>query len=125
MHELEVFCEMTCFDFKLPIFCTAFRGTRSRTGARPNSGQRPLLTESRFIFMEDLQSTVEVLRLDFREPLANFFLNSSCAAGSPSAMLRPGDERRIAHAMQQTVHRIQRPEPAELSLKNPLHVPAA
>ncbi|GEM_PF-4746091 len=26
MHELEVFCEMTLFDFKLPIFCTAFRG---------------------------------------------------------------------------------------------------
>ena len=29
MHEFEVFCEMTFFDFKLPIFCTAFRGTRS------------------------------------------------------------------------------------------------
>ena len=100
-------------------------GTRSRTGARPNSGQRPLLTEPRFVFMEDLQPAVGVLRLDFREPLAKLFLNSSCAAGSPSAMLRPGDERRIAHAMQQTVHRIQRPEPAELSLKNPLHVPAA
>ena len=28
MHELEVFCEMTFFDFKLPIFCTAFRATR-------------------------------------------------------------------------------------------------
>ena len=29
MHELEVFCEMTFFDFKLPIFCTAFRGTQA------------------------------------------------------------------------------------------------
>ena len=29
MHEFEVFCEMTFFDFKLPIFCTAFRGTQS------------------------------------------------------------------------------------------------
>ena len=27
MHELEVFCEMTVFDFKLPIFCTAFRAS--------------------------------------------------------------------------------------------------
>ena len=27
MHELEVFCEMTFFDFKLPIFCTAFGAT--------------------------------------------------------------------------------------------------
>jgi len=31
MHELEVFCEMTFFDFKLPIFCTAFRGTQLMT----------------------------------------------------------------------------------------------
>ena len=30
MHELEVFCEMTFFDFKLPIFCTAFGGTPVR-----------------------------------------------------------------------------------------------
>ena len=29
-------------------------GTRSRTGARPNSGQRPLLTEPRLVFVEDL-----------------------------------------------------------------------
>ncbi|MCX7406685.1 MAG: hypothetical protein NTZ32_01225, partial [Planctomycetales bacterium] len=31
MHELEVFCEMTFFDFKLPIFCTAFRATQLNT----------------------------------------------------------------------------------------------
>ncbi len=31
MHELELFCEMTFFDFKLPIYCTAFDGTHAIT----------------------------------------------------------------------------------------------
>jgi hypothetical protein len=37
MHELEVFCEMTFFDFKLPIFCTAFSATPPRTIDREDS----------------------------------------------------------------------------------------
>lgn len=56
--------------------------TRTRTRSGPDAGQRPLLAEPRFVFMEDLQPAAGMLRLDLREPVAEFFLNSSCAAGS-------------------------------------------
>ena len=41
MHELEVFCEMTFFDFKLPIFCTAFDATRQEHVAKSFEIDRP------------------------------------------------------------------------------------
>jgi hypothetical protein len=55
---------------------------RSRSGASPNAGQRPLLSEPCFVFVEDLQPAVGMLRLDLLQPLAELFLKSSCAAGS-------------------------------------------
>jgi len=55
---------------------------RSRSGASPDTGQRPLLSEPCFVFVEDLQPAVGMLRLDLIYPLAELFLNSSCAAGS-------------------------------------------
>jgi len=54
----------------------------SRSAARPDAGQRPLLTEPCFVFVEDLQPAVGMLRLDLVQSLAELFLNSSCAAGS-------------------------------------------
>lgn len=68
-------------DIDEPILRLSY-GTRSRTGPSPDSRQRPLLTEPRFVFVEDLQAAIGVSRLDFRELLIKLFLNSSCAAGS-------------------------------------------
>ncbi len=55
---------------------------RSRSGASPDTGQRPLLSEPCFVFVEDLQRAGGMLRLDLVQPLTELFLNSSCAAGS-------------------------------------------
>lgn len=55
---------------------------RPRSGASPDTRQCPLLSEPCFVFVEDLQPAVGVLRLNFVHPLAELFLNSSCAAGS-------------------------------------------
>lgn len=52
-------------------------GSRSRPGLRPDTRQRPLLSEPRFVFVEDFESTVGMLRLDLCEPLAELFLKSS------------------------------------------------
>ena len=41
-----------------------------------------MLAETCFVFVEDLQPAVGMLRLDLCEPVTKFFLNSSCAAGS-------------------------------------------
>jgi hypothetical protein len=57
-------------------------GTGTRPGARPDASQRPLLTEPRFVFVEDFEPSVGVFGLDFLKPVAELFLNSSCAAGS-------------------------------------------
>jgi len=54
----------------------------SRTPSVPDASQRTLLAEPRFVFVKDLQPAVGIVRLDLRETLAKFFLNSSCAAGS-------------------------------------------
>ena len=57
-------------------------GTGSRTRSGPDASQRTLLAEPRFVFVKDLQPSVGIVRLDLREALAKFFLNSFCAAGS-------------------------------------------
>jgi hypothetical protein len=57
-------------------------GSWSRTRASPYTSQGPLLAEAGFVFVENMQSAVGVLRLDLRQPVIKFFLNSSCAAGS-------------------------------------------
>lgn len=54
---------------------------RPRSGASPDTRQCPLLSEPCFVFVEDLQPAVGMLRLNFVHPLAELFLNSSCAAG--------------------------------------------
>ena len=43
-----------------------------------------MLAEPRFVFVEDFEPTVGVLRWDLRELIAKLFLNSSCTAGSAS-----------------------------------------
>jgi len=57
-------------------------GARPRSDASPDTCQCPLLSEPCFVFVEDLQPAVGMLRLNFVHPLAELFLNSSCAAGS-------------------------------------------
>ena len=46
---------------------------RSRSGASPDTGQRPLVSEPCFVFVEDLQATVGMLRLDLVESLGELF----------------------------------------------------
>lgn len=57
-------------------------GAGTRTPSGPDAGQRPLLAEPRFVFVEDFEPAAGMLRLDRLKSLAEFFLNSSCAAGS-------------------------------------------
>ena len=57
-------------------------GARPRSDASPDTCQCPLLSEPCFVFVEDLQAAVGMLRLDLVQPLTELFLNSSCAAGS-------------------------------------------
>jgi hypothetical protein len=72
----------------ITVLCLA-HGAGSGASSRPDAGQRPLLTESRFVFVEDLQAGSGVLRLNFCELRAEVFLKSSCAATSGLGMLWP------------------------------------
>jgi hypothetical protein len=56
----------------------------TRSCASPDACQRPLLSEPRFVFVEDFEPPIGILRLDGLELLAKLFLNSSCVAGSDS-----------------------------------------
>ncbi len=70
-----------CQDVDEPVLRLP-NGPGTRPGARPDARQRPLLTEPCFVFVEDFEPAVGVFSLDFLKPVAELFLNSSCATGS-------------------------------------------
>ena len=47
--------------------------SRARTSPGPHTGQRPLLAETGFVFVIDLQSAIWLLCLDLTEPLTKLF----------------------------------------------------
>ena len=79
---------------------------RSRSGTSPDAGQRPLLSEPCFVFVEDLQPAVGMLRLDLVQPLAELFFKLLLRRGIGLGMLRSRDERRITKPMQQAIDRV-------------------
>ena len=65
-------------------------GRRPRAPRRPDRRQRPLLAEPRLVLEPDLDPLIGVGAGDLDEPVVDFFLNSSCAAGSALMCRGPG-----------------------------------
>lgn len=66
-----------------PFVALIARRAGARSALRPNSGQRALLTDARFVLEPDFERlSTGAFGKNGAHPLGEFFLNSSCAASS-------------------------------------------